>query len=782
MLKLKTVYTSLIGGKIYNINGKTIREEKLISEGSFSFVYLARDMNTNKLYIIKKTICQTKEQLKQANSEITIFKTLPIHKNIVQYFGSNVIKENNFRIVIILLEYCENGNLLNILEKNKDKIKECHIVYILRDIVSGLNFLHTQEVPIIHRDIKLENILCDKNKVYKICDFCSYSISNLIYPNNLIKTDLNNLKEEINKNTTLIYRPPELVDMYDNFEISTKVDIWMVGCILYLLLFKIHPFQNNNILSIINCQFIIPNSAKCSKRILAILLMTLYKNPEKRIDSTTLLFILENYSDLKKWITYIPVDIRKKVNEIYDKMTEINSQNKKNEVIEITNDKNIDIKINLKNYNILTNKKTGGFLANFSTSYLIGDTFKKKVSTKVNTGKGGEENGVITMQGSSTTTTTTTATTTTATTTTATTTTATTTTDTTTTDTTTTDQTNQQLIEKQELDQKNNTSKITNVGTDKNMLIFNSKECKDKVYKSHTVNETELLIQLDDSDNNSGNEQNKSSNLFENMTNVSSVHNVSSGNLLDLDFKDNKESENNSNNIKNIHNMDNNKLDFFFDPWNFSAESETINTIDNFKTFNSVKQNDENNFFNENFNNINTKLHDGNIIDCVDMFNSHDLINNDCYTMHLNTKTKDNNLYSNSTEGDELKKTTKSKYNDKKKSEENIYGYNKNVYYTNNVKTNYNSYDYGFSKKMFLKKDTFTSSDEFDNINKNSNNFYSIDKSKFKTISGSLSSLNSDKRVSTSNNTSSNISKNFIPSDKNQKFAEFLEEFQKMSI
>ncbi|ETW47992.1 NAK protein kinase [Plasmodium falciparum MaliPS096_E11] len=342
MLKFRSICTTLIGGKVYNINGKTIREEKLISEGAYSFVYMAKDLNTNRAYTIKKTICQDKEKIDMANKEINILKSLPPHKNIVQYYGSTIISENNYKIVIMLMEYCERGNLLNIFQKNKDKIKEIHIVNILKDIITGLCFLHNQEIPIIHRDIKLENILCDKNGVYKICDFCSHSISNSFFPNDLSKSELSNLKEEIERDTTLIYRPPELIDLYSNFEISWKIDIWMVGCILYLLLFKIHPFQNNNFLSIINASFTIPYCTKYSKRIISILLMTLNKNPQKRIDTSTLLFILENYADLKKWFVHIPADIKKRVNQIFEKMNELNMNNKHTDLIEVSHEKLID--------------------------------------------------------------------------------------------------------------------------------------------------------------------------------------------------------------------------------------------------------------------------------------------------------------------------------------------------------------------------------------------------------------------------------------------------------
>ncbi|CRG97101.1 serine/threonine protein kinase, putative [Plasmodium gallinaceum] len=382
MLKFRSICTTLIGGKIYNINGKTIREEKLISEGAYSFVYMAKDLNTNKIFTLKKTICQDKEKFEMANKEINILKSLPPHKNIVQYYGSTVVSENNYKIVIMLMEYCERGNLLNIFEKNKDKLREHHIVKIMKDIITGLCFLHTQEIPIIHRDIKLENILCDKKGVYKICDFGSHTVSKSIYPNDLMKNSLYILKEEIERDTTLMYRPPELIDLYSNLEISCKVDMWMLGCILYLLLFKVHPFQNNSFLSILNGSFTIPYNTKYSKRIISILLMTLNKNPLKRIDSSTLLFILENYADLKKWFTHIPSDIKKRVNQIFDKMNELNLNNKQNNLIEINNDKIIEIKTTQKCETQIP-KNNINFLKFFSQNNLNSNTLKKNMKTNV---------------------------------------------------------------------------------------------------------------------------------------------------------------------------------------------------------------------------------------------------------------------------------------------------------------------------------------------------------------------------------------------------------------
>jgi AP2-associated kinase len=52
------------------------------------------------------------------------------------------------------------------------------------------------------------------------------------------------LFEGFEKNTTLMYRPPEMLDQYSKFDIDFKADIWMIGCILYTLCYAKHPFMD----------------------------------------------------------------------------------------------------------------------------------------------------------------------------------------------------------------------------------------------------------------------------------------------------------------------------------------------------------------------------------------------------------------------------------------------------------------------------------------------------------------------------------------------------------
>jgi len=106
------------------------------------------------------------------------------------------------------------------------------------------------ERGIAHRDLKVENILLH-NKKFKLCDFGSASADTLDYER-ASKMEISKQMEQFEKYTTLMYRPPEMIDQYLRHSVGLKVDMWMLGCILYTLCFARHPFQNAQKLAILN--------------------------------------------------------------------------------------------------------------------------------------------------------------------------------------------------------------------------------------------------------------------------------------------------------------------------------------------------------------------------------------------------------------------------------------------------------------------------------------------------------------------------------------------------
>ena len=82
-----------------------------------------------------------------------------------------------------------------------------------------------------------------------MCDFGSCS-NRFIDFGSINKRDYGSIKEEIEAVTTPMYRPPEVVDPYLQYEVGFKADVWMLGCVLYTLAYFIHPFVDSNAVGI----------------------------------------------------------------------------------------------------------------------------------------------------------------------------------------------------------------------------------------------------------------------------------------------------------------------------------------------------------------------------------------------------------------------------------------------------------------------------------------------------------------------------------------------------
>lgn len=75
----------------------------------------------------------------------------------------------------------------------------------------------------------------------------------------------------MNRHTTPMYRPPEILNTYLHYEINTQMDIWAFGCLIYFLRFGQHPFEDSSKLAIINCKYTIPANVNHSDTIVTII-------------------------------------------------------------------------------------------------------------------------------------------------------------------------------------------------------------------------------------------------------------------------------------------------------------------------------------------------------------------------------------------------------------------------------------------------------------------------------------------------------------------------------
>jgi serine/threonine protein kinase len=153
---------------------KTVGEFKfnvddIIGKGSFATVYLGYELtNKTKKFAIKE-IEHRKLEGKQRDA---LDKEIEIHKAID---NPAIIKLHAIRRTpnhyYLILEYCEGKDLHTYL-KSKGKLSEMEVQYMMHSLVPAFQYLYEHKV--IHRDIKLKNLLRAQNKDYsiiKVCDF-----------------------------------------------------------------------------------------------------------------------------------------------------------------------------------------------------------------------------------------------------------------------------------------------------------------------------------------------------------------------------------------------------------------------------------------------------------------------------------------------------------------------------------------------------------------------------------------------------------------------------------
>ena len=161
------------GTKKVNVGNRLsdFRIEKELGKGNFGKVYLVTSKITNKVYAMKEIKFdryKSDSQRASVQKEIKLLENMN-HPHVITYFSS-FVENNNFYIV---LEYLNGGSLDDKIKKEKEEkgsIDEKKVWDILIQILSGLVYLHENK-KIIHRDIKPDNILMDKENNIKISDF-----------------------------------------------------------------------------------------------------------------------------------------------------------------------------------------------------------------------------------------------------------------------------------------------------------------------------------------------------------------------------------------------------------------------------------------------------------------------------------------------------------------------------------------------------------------------------------------------------------------------------------
>lgn len=210
---------------------------KEIDSGKFGTVYLCQDIITHEEFAMKKILKKDLKNIKYLNqifNEIAILRKLD-HENIIKLYK---VYEDD-KSIYLILEYVQHGNMLKRILKKK-KMHEKQVMLFTRNLFEVLGYIHSK--GIIHRDLKLENILMTSNiedSEFKLADF-----GLACYIDKSLKS----------KSGSPGYMAPEILR---GSPYSTKVDIFSAGIIIFILLTGTSPFVATT------TQKIIEKNTKC---------------------------------------------------------------------------------------------------------------------------------------------------------------------------------------------------------------------------------------------------------------------------------------------------------------------------------------------------------------------------------------------------------------------------------------------------------------------------------------------------------------------------------------
>lgn len=255
--------------------------EEIIAEGGFAIVFLVRT-NQGVRCALKRMYVNNEHDLQVCKREIQIMKDLVGHKNIVGYLDSSITAMGSRDVweVFMLMDYCKGGQVVNLMNQRlQTGFSEAEVLQIFCDTCEAVSCLHQRKSPIIHRDLKVENILLHDKGHYVLCDFGS-ATNKFQCPQT---EGVAAVEEEIKKYTTLSYRAPEMVNLYNNKIITTKADIWALGCLLYKLCFFTLPFGESQV-AICDGSFTIPDNSRYSYDLHCLIRYMLEPDPDNRPD------------------------------------------------------------------------------------------------------------------------------------------------------------------------------------------------------------------------------------------------------------------------------------------------------------------------------------------------------------------------------------------------------------------------------------------------------------------------------------------------------------------
>lgn len=241
-----------LSGRTLPLDPYTVKVEEVVGQGGFATIYRAVDVVSGEMLALKHfRLSGDPDAERDAQTEARVMRALKKVRDTLALRGSYAGQGEFF----LLLDFCEETLAGHIATRGTLGLTEAEIIAAFLPVARAVAAMHSLRPPMAHRDVKAENVLRRRDGSWVLCDFGSATAEQKVYSTPL---EISREEEIIRKQTTPAYRAPELWDLYSREFIGVAVDVWALGCLLYLLAYAKLPFDGESKLQILNGSYRVP--------------------------------------------------------------------------------------------------------------------------------------------------------------------------------------------------------------------------------------------------------------------------------------------------------------------------------------------------------------------------------------------------------------------------------------------------------------------------------------------------------------------------------------------
>ena len=152
----------------FQVEGRWLNNQGILGNGVSGVVYKVTDeANPWTVFALKQVRCSDASQTDNVIREVRIMKQLR-HQNVISIFAADQMSDHLGLHMLIVTEYCEGGSLN--VRLGRPSSEETNYKWISQ-ITEALAYLHSQQIAIVHRDLKADNVLLTATEDVKLADF-----------------------------------------------------------------------------------------------------------------------------------------------------------------------------------------------------------------------------------------------------------------------------------------------------------------------------------------------------------------------------------------------------------------------------------------------------------------------------------------------------------------------------------------------------------------------------------------------------------------------------------